>query len=379
MEEILDFFSKLLLTESWPARWFCGKWSDFHGWLYICSSLAIWAAYFAIPFSLFYLLRKKNNEIPFVKVLWLFILFILLCGLTHLVDVVIFWAPVYRLSALILFITAIISWVTVFGLYKVIPVALTLKSPEQLEKIVVERTRQLEDSNKNLVRLNKDMDNFIYSASHDLKSPVNNIEGLVQLLKSELKTTDLKENTSIELLLSKIETSATKVKNTVINLTDIVKIQSNPYEDIQNIDIREVLKEILLENEITVNTSNANITLGLNVETITYSRQAFKSILYNLIINSIKYKSPDRKLNIEITSSFNRKTNKIEVSVKDNGLGIDLELHKEKLFKLFVRFHDHIDGSGVGLYIINKIVEDKGGKIEVESTVNVGSIFKIIF
>lgn len=377
MEEISDFFSKLLLTDSWPARWYCGKWTNFHGWLYICSSLAIWAAYFAIPLSLFYLLRKKNNEIPFVKILWLFILFILACGLTHLVDVIIFWSPIYRLSALILFMTAIISWVTVLGLYKIIPVALTLKSPEQLEKIVIERTKQLEDSNNNLVRLNKDMDNFIYSASHDLKSPVNNIEGLVQLLKSELSTDT--ENPNIELLLTKIEASATKVKNTVVNLTDIVKVQSNPYEDIQLIDIREVLKEILIENETIVNSSNANITLALNVETITYSRQAFKSILYNLIINSIKYKSPDRKLSIEITSSYNIQTNRIEVSVRDNGLGIDLSLHKEKLFKLFVRFHDHIDGSGVGLYIINKIVEDKGGRIEVESTVNVGSIFKIIF
>ncbi len=377
MEEIFDFFSKLLSTESWPARWFCGKWTDFHGWLYICSSLAIWAAYFAIPFSLFYLLRKKNNEIPFVKILWLFILFILTCGITHLIDVVIFWLPVYRLSALILFVTAIISWITVVGLYKVIPIALTLKSPEQLEKIVIERTRQLEESNNNLMRLNKDMDNFIYSASHDLKSPVNNIEGLIQLLKSELNGTN--KNTNIELLLSKIETSATKAKNTVINLTDIVKIQSNPYEDIQIIEIREVLREILIENEMTVSASNADITLELNTETINYSRQAFKSILYNLIINSIKYKSPYRKLNIEISSSLNITTNRIEVSVKDNGLGIDLKLHKKKLFKLFVRFHDHIDGSGVGLYIINKIVENKGGKIEVESTVNVGSIFKIIF
>jgi len=75
----------------------------------------------------------------------------------------------------------------------------------------------------------------------------------------------------------------------------------------------------------------------------------------------------------------NNPTNTNEISVKDNGLGIDMDLCRDKLFKLFKRFHDHIEGSGVGLYIINKIVEDKGGKIEVESTVNVGSIFKIIF
>jgi len=375
MEEVSDFFSNLLSTESWPARWYCGKWSDFHGWLYILSSLAIWAAYFAIPLSLLYLLRKKNGEFPFVKVLWLFILFILACGLTHLVDALIFWTPVYRVSALILFVTALISWITVWAMYKVMPVALTLKSPQQLEKIVVERTKQLEESNNNLIRLNKDMDNFIYSASHDLKSPVNNIEGLIQLLKSEI---DL-SNENAASLIEKIENSTTKVKKTVINLTDIVKIQTNPYEDIQEIDIRAILKEILSENEILVKSSNATITFSLNIETITYSKQAFKSILYNLIINSIKYKSPDRPLNIEIMTAYNNIINRVEISVKDNGLGIDLDLCRDKLFKLFKRFHDHIEGSGVGLYITNKIVEDKGGKIEVESTVNVGSIFKIIF
>lgn len=375
MKELSDFFSNILSTESWPARWFCGRWSDFHGWLYILSSLAIWAAYFAIPISLLYLLRKKNGEIPFVKILWLFILFILACGLTHLVDVIIFWMPVYRLSALILFATALISWVTVLGLYKVIPIALTLKSPQQLEKIVIERTKQLEESNNDLIRLNKDMDNFIYSASHDLKSPVNNIEGLVQLLKNEIDP----KNEDATMLIQKIENSTSKVKKTVINLTDIVKIQMNPYEDVQEIDIRTLLKEILSDNEILVKSSNATITFSLNVETITYSKQAFKSVLYNLIINSIKYRSPDRPLNIEIMTAYNNTTNRNEISVKDNGLGIDLNLCRDKLFKLFKRFHDHVEGSGVGLYIINKIVEDKGGKIEVESTVNVGSIFKIVF
>jgi len=375
MEQILDFITNLLGTESWPARWFCGKWTDFHGWLYIISSLMIWAAYFAIPLSLIYLIRKKKDVLPFQRIFWLFIIFILSCGLTHLVDAAIFWYPAYRLSAFVLFLTAIFSWITVFGIFKVVPSALTLKSPQQLEKIVVERTQQLETSNNNLVRLNKDLDNFIYSASHDLKSPVNNIEGLIQLLKSELNNSSPIVNTLIE----RIESSTSKVKTTVLNLTDIVKIQSNPYEDIETIDIRAVLKEILVENEILVKSSNAIITFSLNTETIQYSKQAFKSIMYNLIINAIKYRSPDRLPMIEISSKYNPQTSKYEISVKDNGLGIDLDLHREKLFTLFKRFHDHIEGSGIGLYIIHKIVESKGGKIEVESTVNAGTIFKVIF
>jgi len=376
MDQITDFITNIFGTESWPARWFCGTWSDFHGWLYIMSSLIIWAAYFAIPLSLIYLISKKKDTLPFQRIFWLFIIFILSCGLTHLVDALIFWYPVYRLSALVLFFTAIVSWITVIGIFKVVPAALTLKSPKQLEQIVIERTQQLEASNDNLIRLNKDMDNFIYSASHDLKSPVNNIEGLIQLLKLELDTTS---NKTVNDLIGRIESSTAKVKNTVLNLTDIVKIQSNPYQDIQMVDIRETIKEILLENEMIVQQSKAIITFSLNIEVIEYSKQAFKSILYNLIINAIKYRSPDRTPMIEVHSNYNPYTKRNEISVKDNGLGIDLNLYRDKVFNLFKRFHDHIEGSGIGLYIINKIVEGKGGKIEIESTVNAGSTFKVIF
>jgi light-regulated signal transduction histidine kinase (bacteriophytochrome) len=257
-----------------------------------------------------------------------------------------------------------------------VPDALSLRSPQQLEQIVIERTEQLETSNNNLMRLNKDMDNFIYSASHDLKSPVNNIEGLVQLLKLELGDTN---NKTIEDLMGKIESSTSKVKKTVLNLTDIVKIHSNPYEDIQIVDIREIINEILLENEMLINESEAKVTFLLEIATIEYSKQALKSVLYNLIINAIKYRSSDRPLAIEIHSKKNPLTKRNEISVTDNGLGIDLDLHRDKIFTLFKRFHDHVEGSGIGLYIINKIVETKGGKIEIESIVNRGSTFKVIF
>jgi len=95
-----------------------------------------------------------------------------------------------------------VSWITVVGIFKVLLSVLTLKSPKLLEQIVIERTLQLETSIDNLLRLNMDMDNFIYSASHDLKSPVNNIEGHIQLLKSEL---DSINNKTITDLIERIE------------------------------------------------------------------------------------------------------------------------------------------------------------------------------
>ena len=377
MEQVKEFITQLFGTESWPARWFCGQWSDFHGWLYISSSIAIWAAYFAIPLILICLLYKRKDSIPFQRVFGLFILFILSCGSTHLIDAIIFWHPIYRISALALFFTSIISWITVIALFKVIPEALTLKSPNQLDAIVTERTKQLAVANDNLTRLNKDMDNFIYSASHDLKSPLNNIEGLMNLLKTEINNDSNKED--INDLIDRIYASTTKAKTTIVSLTDIVKLQSNPYQDIEEVVIREIIKEILFENEILVRENKAIIIFTLNIERIAYSKQALKSILYNLIINAIKYRSPDRDPMIEVHSNYNAFTKRNEIKVKDNGLGIDLNLYRDKIFNLFKRFHEHIEGSGIGLYIIHKLIESKGGKIEVESTVNAGSTFKVIF
>jgi PAS domain S-box-containing protein len=149
MNEVIDFFSKLFSSNGFPARWYCGNWTDFHGWLYIFSDLAIWGAYFAIPLLLFYFITRKRH-IPFQPVLWLFIAFILSCGTTHLVDAMTFWFPLYRLNALISMITAVISWTTVIALIRILPQALNLKTPEELEEIIEEKTAELGIINQKL-------------------------------------------------------------------------------------------------------------------------------------------------------------------------------------------------------------------------------------
>ncbi len=146
MDQLTDFFTHLFDYSSWPPRWNCGKWSGFHGWLYIISDLLIWAAYFAIPFIIIKYITKKHDA-KFVRLYFLFASFILACGSTHFLDAIAFWFPLYRLSALMRFITSIISWVTVFYLYKLLPVAFSLKTAQQLEHEIEERKRA-EEQNK---------------------------------------------------------------------------------------------------------------------------------------------------------------------------------------------------------------------------------------
>ncbi len=139
MDQVINFFKKLLDTSGFPARWNCGTgWDDFTGWFYIISDLLVWSAYFAIPLIIIrYITRRQDAR--FTRIYFLFASFILACGTTHLIDAILFWHPVYRLSALVRFFTGIISWTTVFFLFRLLPQAFTLKSASELEAEVEQR------------------------------------------------------------------------------------------------------------------------------------------------------------------------------------------------------------------------------------------------
>lgn len=122
-----EFFSKLFDISDFPARWYCGNWSETHGWLHILSDLAVFGAYTAIPCVLAYFILKRK-DFGFPSIFWLFCIFIFSCGLVHLVEAFIFWVPVYRVSGVLKLITAISSWATVIVLIRLTPTALNLPS-----------------------------------------------------------------------------------------------------------------------------------------------------------------------------------------------------------------------------------------------------------
>jgi signal transduction histidine kinase len=370
MEQLIEFLKGIFSTELWPARWSCGIWSPFHGWLYIISSFLIASAYFAIPLLLYKFL-KRRSDLPFIRIFWLFILFILACGTTHLIDGIIFWEPMYRLSAFVLFFTAIVSWFAVYGLVKIMPKALELKSPQQLELIINKRTRQLKESNASLKRINEDLDNYVYAASHDLKSPINNMEGLLDMLKYDNNLMEQK------LIIQKLNESVARVKQTIAKLTDVIKLEKSPYDDIETNNLNSVIDEVLEDIFMIVRSSKAQINKDLNIDSFRYSTNGLKQILYNLLLNAIKYQHPDR--NPEIHVRFYIDNMRVVLEVQDNGLGIDLEKYGDRMFLLFKRLHTHVEGSGIGLYSIKKLIEKKGGSISVSSKLNVGSTFIVKF
>ena len=147
-KQVPDFFKKLFDSSDWPPRWFCGQWTEFHGWLYIISDLLIWSAYFTIPLVIVKYITRKNDT-QFLKLYFLFAAFILTCGATHFLDAVAFWIPYYRFSALVRFITALLSWTTVYYLIKFLPVAFSLRSQNELQ-IEIARRMKVEEEIRHL-------------------------------------------------------------------------------------------------------------------------------------------------------------------------------------------------------------------------------------
>lgn len=255
-----------------------------------------------------------------------------------------------------------------------------------LEKIVIERTddaisakkqlqitnRELLTKNEQLIKTNIDLDNFIYTASHDLKAPISNIEGLVEALKKSIKH---HAEDDIELILNMIRRSVNRFKLTIQDLTNITKVQKGMDNDLEDLDCLQVIEDVKLS--ISDNILNTQTNISVDVDDCRYfkfSKKNFKSIIYNLMSNAIKYRYPDRPPQICIKAV--KSDDFVVIQVSDNGLGVS-EKNKEKIFSMFKRFHDHVEGTGIGLYIVKRIIENAGGKIEVDSIINEGTTFKI--
>lgn len=235
------------------------------------------------------------------------------------------------------------------------------------------RSEKLFTITKQLKSANADLENFIYSSSHDLRSPISNLEGLIQILKNELGN---KIGKSELTLMQMISTSIARFKQTIFDLTELSSFQKQAGEVQEPIMFEEVLNDVKSSINNKIKESGAEIETEFNVSEIQFARKNIRSVIFNLLINAVKYRSPGRPLKIKLSSRKIRNT--IIFEIEDNGLGF-LPDQKDKLFQMFKRLHTHVDGTGVGLYIVKKIIENNGGRIEVESEINKGSKFKIFF
>lgn len=234
---------------------------------------------------------------------------------------------------------------------------------------------QLEVTNENLKRINNDLDNFIYTASHDLKAPISNIEGLMNTMNEILSEHQWQSKELVE-VLDLINKSVNKFKETIKDLTEIAKVQKENIEDLESVSLVDVIEDVRFVIKDMFIKSNAVINYNLKEPSVVFSKKNLKSIFYNLLSNAIKYKTADHDPVINIYSE--RAGNYTVVGVKDNGLGIPKE-KQSKAFEMFKRMHDHVEGTGIGLYIVKRAMENAGGKVVLESEAGKGCEFKLYF
>lgn len=234
------------------------------------------------------------------------------------------------------------------------------------------KNEDLMRKNKELHRINTDLDNFVYTASHDLKAPISNLEGLFSLLKYDLGS-DLDKHQEV---LSRIENSMARLNSIILDLTDLTRIQHEENK-VEQVNLTEMLDEVEGSLENLIYSCNAVVERDLSgFDQLNYSRKNLRSILFNLVSNAIKYSSPERRPVVKIKTEM--QGGRYVLQVSDNGLGID-EKYKQKIFSMFRRLHTHVEGTGMGLYLVKRILDNSGDRIELDSEPDKGSTFRLYF
>lgn len=220
-------------------------------------------------------------------------------------------------------------------------------------------------------KINADHETFIYSVSHDFRGPLTNMVLLLDLLKTAFTKGDEQD---IAQLLETMERSARSMKTMIDEFTDLVNVGTSSTDQPEIVSIEQILEDVKFTLKNQIFQSHALITTNLQVSGLRFSKKNLRSIMYNLLSNAIKF-TPEGK-----TPEIQIKTEKQEtytiLSVKDNGVGIEAGKQKD-IFTIFKRLQPQIEGTGVGLFIVDKMVANQGGKIEVESNGNGGTTFTI--
>ncbi|RSK35953.1 PAS domain-containing sensor histidine kinase [Hymenobacter metallilatus] len=237
---------------------------------------------------------------------------------------------------------------------------------------VQQRTQGLEARNSQLTHMNQELDSFVYSASHDLRAPIANLEGLLNEMERTIPA-DHPLRVEMQPLLRMMHGSVLRFQQTIGHLTELSRVPQEGEAADEPLDLAAVIADVQLDLAAQLAEADAQVLVEVeNCGPILLSHKHLRSIVYNLLSNALKYRHPNRVPQIRITCE--QQPGAMEIQVQDNGLGLSPE-QQQQLFGLFRRLHHHVEGSGVGLFLIKRMIENAGGQLSVRSTAGVGSTF----
>ena len=245
-----------------------------------------------------------------------------------------------------------------------------------IKRDITEQKKQEKEKEQLIAELtqnNKDLRQFSYITSHNLRAPLSNLIGLLNLT-NELNI----EDEELRVIIAGFSKSTNLLNETISDLGKVVIIRDNPSIGKTDVNVFESITNVINQINILIQQTKPDLQINVDKKAIIYSHKAYlESILLNLLTNSLKYRSLERATIIKVT--LIEKEHSMELVFEDNGIGIDLIKNKDKLFGLYQRFHNYPDSKGLGLYLVKSQVESMGGTIDIESEVDKGTRFRINF
>ncbi|MBX2894327.1 MAG: HAMP domain-containing histidine kinase [Cyclobacteriaceae bacterium] len=239
-----------------------------------------------------------------------------------------------------------------------------------LNRELVIKNQQLVETNTELISHNNDLQQFSYTISHNLRGPLASITGLLALVnENEL-------GPSNQPLLTHFRSSVNALDSTIRDLSNVIDTRNRITRLRQPILWADLMDTIKTQLAKDIEDNQVEILTDFDEAPEIFSvRPMAHSILYNLVSNAIKYRNPERRCVVRITTS--KGADHILLAITDNGMGIDLKRFGDKLFSMYYRFHTHIEGKGLGLFLVKLQTEALGGKIEVKSEIDKGTSFLV--
>jgi signal transduction histidine kinase len=377
----LEFLKRLISSDFLPHGT-CYLWDPHIVWLHVISDSLITLAYYCIPLALVYLVRKRP-DFPFNWIFWMFGLFILGCGTTHLMEVWTVWHGTYLLSGVVKAFTAAVSVVTAAMLIPLIPKAVALPGRGQLQAINQElehqvarrsqREQELMQLTQDLETANKELEAFTYSVSHDLRAPLRHIAGFSKMLAEECGTSLQPEGLHY---LQRIQDGTRRMGMLVDDLLNLARIGRHELR-LQVTGLHSVVKDVIAE--LTPDMEGRLIEWKIrNLPHVEGDPALLRVVFQNLLSNALKYTRPRAKAIIEV--GCEAMAGEQVVYVRDNGVGFNM-IYADKLFGVFERLHrsEDFEGSGVGLATAQRIVQKHGGRIWAQAELDKGATFYMSF
>jgi len=364
-QALIDFFD----IQNFMPHGYCLGWDSPLLWLMAVSDAVMTLAFASYPIGIAYFVWKRKDLAYRWLYLGFFIAFILTCASTHFLSVVTIWIPLYWLEAYANIVAALVATATVFAIWWVIPRALKLPSPAELQKA------RDEAEAANIAK-----SAFIATMSHELRTPLNAILGF-----SELMSMDSNATTSQKDTLAIINRSGAHLLNMINDVLDISKIEAGRLElEIQAFDLLKLIEDI--GDMFSIRAQNKQLSFKVEIaaniqQYIKADSSKLRQILINLLGNAIKF-THDGGVILRISTqplADDVLVMLLVIDIVDSGSGIAADQQAE-LFKPFVQLtqeNSDVKGTGLGLAISKSLIKLMGGGIHVSSILGVGSTFTI--